>query len=84
MKIDKQAAEYWQQKMETSERGARAQQNFLKGYNCSQAVALAFADLIDMDESLLLRAVSSFGGGLGRSMWHREWNEFCCRGIVWL
>lgn len=66
MEIDRQAVEYWQQKMETSERGARAQQNFMKGYNCSQSVALAFADLIDMDESLLLRALSSFGGGLGR------------------
>ena len=66
MRIDDAAAGYWLQKLETSERGQRAQQNFLDGYNCSQAVALAFADLIGMDEKLLLRALSSFGGGLGR------------------
>ncbi len=66
MQIDDAAAGYWLQKLETSERGQRAQQNFLDGYNCSQAVALAFADLIEMDEKLLLRALSSFGGGLGR------------------
>ena len=66
MNIDETAVEYWLQKLEMSERGTLAQQNFLKGYNCSQSVALAFADLIDMDERLLLRALSSFGGGLGR------------------
>ena len=43
-----------------------AGENFLKGYNCSQAVAAAFADLVDIDEKSLLRLASSFGGGMGR------------------
>lgn len=40
--------------------------NFKEGYNCAQAVALAFADKMDMDTDTLLRLSSSFGGGMGR------------------
>lgn len=43
-----------------------AMANFLKGYNCSQAITLAFADMVPMDESTLLKMASSFGGGMGR------------------
>lgn len=43
-----------------------AKQYFLQGYNCAQAVALAFADLTGCDESTLAKAASSFGGGMGR------------------
>lgn len=43
-----------------------AMANFMKGYNCSQAVMLAFADLLPIDESTLLKMASSFGGGMGR------------------
>ena len=43
-----------------------ATENFHKGYNCSQAVALAFNDLMKLDESTLLKLSSSFGGGIGR------------------
>ena len=39
---------------------------FLEGYNCSQAIALAFSDLIPMDKDTLLAMMSSFGGGMGR------------------
>lgn len=66
MEVDKRKAEDWLKKAEESPRGQRALQNFQQGYNCSQAVALAFADLIAMDESLLARIASSFGGGMGR------------------
>lgn len=52
--------------IENSPRGKAAVEHFLEGYNCTQAVALAFADLIDMDEKMLLRMSSSFGGGMGR------------------
>ena len=52
--------------MEFSPRALRAEQYFKEGYNCSQAVVLAFADLIDMDREALLRMSSSFGGGMGR------------------
>ena len=64
--IDEKKAEYWLKKAEDSTRGKRAFELFGEGYNCSQAVALAFADLIEMDEKLLVRMTSSFGGGMGR------------------
>ncbi len=41
-------------------------ENFKKGYNCSQAIVLAFSDLIPVDEKILLKMASSFGGGMGR------------------
>ena len=43
-----------------------AMANFKKGYNCSQSVVLAFADLLPVPEKLLLKLTSSFGGGMGR------------------
>lgn len=39
---------------------------FYEGYNCAQAVAMAFADTVGLDEKFCARAVSSFGGGMGR------------------
>ena len=44
---------------------ARGVQNFLNGYNCSQAVVAAFADLYGLDDKIVGMA-SSFGGGMGR------------------
>ena len=44
----------------------KAQELFLTGYNCSQAVFLAFDDVIGMDFSAAARLASSFGGGMGR------------------
>ena len=64
--IDEKKAEYWLKKAEESPRGQRAFGLFQEGYNCSQAVAIAFADLIGMDEKALARMTSSFGGGMGR------------------
>lgn len=64
--IDEKKAEYWLKKAEDSTRGKLAFELFGEGYNCSQAVALAFADLIEMDEKMLVRMTSSFGGGMGR------------------
>jgi C_GCAxxG_C_C family probable redox protein len=43
-----------------------AMDNFMKGYNCSQSIILAFADMLPGDEKDLLRMASSFGGGMGR------------------
>lgn len=34
-----------------------------KGYNCSQAVACAFCDKIDMDEEMIFRMTEGFGCG---------------------
>ena len=43
-----------------------AMENFLKGYNCSQSLVLAFADLLEPDEESLMKLSCSFGGGMGR------------------
>ena len=39
---------------------------FLQGYNCAQAVAVAFSDVTGIDKSLSSRLACSFGGGMGR------------------
>lgn len=39
---------------------------FEQGYNCAQAVFLAFSDVTGLDKSAALRLSSSFGGGMGR------------------
>lgn len=39
---------------------------FKQGYNCSQSVAMAFADEYEVDPVLMSRLVGSFGGGIGR------------------
>ena len=49
-----------------SERAEKARQYFKDGYNCSQAVVLAFCDEFDIDEKTALAIASSFGGGVGR------------------
>ena len=42
-------------------------QNYhLKGYNCAQAVALAFKEEIGLDEQTIAKTISGFGGGFGR------------------
>ncbi len=43
-----------------------AENNFIEGYNCCQAVVLAFSDLLPVDRESLLKISSSFGGGIGR------------------
>lgn len=53
-------------KIEIEERAARAVELFKMGYNCSQSVVGAFADLYgySLEQGLLMAA--SFGGGIGR------------------
>lgn len=43
-----------------------AQDNFLSGYTCAQAVLLAFSDLFEADKETLLALSRPFGGGMGR------------------
>lgn len=47
-------------------RARKAQELFNQGYACSQAVILAFSDLIDIEEEKLSKLVLPLGGGLGR------------------
>lgn len=48
------------------DRAARARQNFLDGYNCCQAVLLAFRDIWGADDGILAAMTSGFGGGMAR------------------
>lgn len=43
-----------------------AREYFMKGYNCSQAIVLAFSDRTGLDEHTAAKLASSFGGGFGR------------------
>lgn len=47
-------------------RGERAEQYFRTGYNCTQAVVLAFMDDLNADRETLMAAAHPFGGGMGR------------------
>ena len=46
--------------------GMKAAELFLSGYNCAQAVAVAFCDVTGQTEQQAARMASSFGGGMGR------------------
>jgi len=48
------------------ERALRAKEYFCEGYNCAQSVALAFADITNLDEQMVATITASFGGGMGR------------------
>ena len=39
---------------------------FLEGFNCAQAVAVAFTDLTGMDKKQAAMMAAPFGGGMGR------------------
>ena len=47
-------------------RAEKAKEYFLQGYACSQAVALAFADVMKMEQADVAKCLLPFGGGLGR------------------
>lgn len=52
---------------EIQQRVERAKELFHQGFNCSQAVFAACADIYGIeDEALALRLAASFGGGIGR------------------
>ena len=44
----------------------KAAELFLEGYNCAQAVAMAFSDVLGIKEKAIAKSVSAFGGGMGR------------------
>ncbi len=52
--------------MKTCTKAEIAKKNFEEGYNCCQAVVLAFADEMKLDRNAALAIASSFGGGIGR------------------
>ena len=46
--------------------GEKAKKYFEQGYNCAQAVTLAFAEEMGLEPEQAAKMASSFGGGLGR------------------
>ena len=53
-------------KLNVEERAERARSAFLNGYNCSQAVVMAYADITDNDPEKFAAIVEPLGGGMGR------------------
>lgn len=47
-------------------KGDIAKQNFMNGYNCSQAVLLAFCEDFELEKETALKISEPFGGGMGR------------------
>ena len=43
-----------------------AKEKFLQGFACSQAVALAFSDVMGLNEETISKIMLPYGGGLGR------------------
>ena len=46
--------------------GEKAAQLFMDGYNCTQAVVVAFCDVTGLEVSFAARLASPLGGGMGR------------------
>lgn len=44
----------------------QAAELFIKGYNCAQAVAVAYCDVTGLEPAFAAKMASSFGGGMGR------------------
>lgn len=48
------------------DRSTQAAELFFNGYNCAQAIAVAFSDVTGLDKDFSAKMASSFGGGMGR------------------
>lgn len=51
---------------EIIERTAQAVEYFKEGYNCSQSVSMAYADVFNLDLKTVKSISGSFGAGMGR------------------
>jgi C_GCAxxG_C_C family probable redox protein len=49
-----------------STRGDIAVSKFLEGYNCTQSIVYAFADIFGIEKNLALKIACGFGAGMGR------------------
>ena len=52
--------------IDIAQRQQEAKEHFRQGYNCCQAVLLAFKDLLGLDENTILKISSGLGGGYAR------------------
>ncbi|MDD4992536.1 MAG: C-GCAxxG-C-C family protein [Paludibacter sp.] len=51
---------------EIKKRTSKAMTFFEKGYNCSQAVFMAYSDIYGIEPEMAAKLATSFGGGMGR------------------
>ena len=54
------------EKIDVKERMRRAEEYFVKGFDCAQAVVAAYADLYGYTEEQALKLSAGMGGGMGR------------------
>ena len=47
-------------------RKQKAIELFKQGYNCTQAILLAYCDLVDLDEKTAFKISTGFGGGIAK------------------
>ncbi len=47
-------------------KGELAREYFMQGYNCAQAVSMAFSEEMKLEADTVAKMVSAFGGGMGR------------------
>ncbi len=53
-------------KIDCTQRAAQAKAIFESGYNCAQAVAMAYADVMGCEKDMVATIATSFGGGFAR------------------
>jgi C_GCAxxG_C_C family probable redox protein len=47
-------------------RGEKAVEKFISGYNCAQSVLYAYSDEVNIDKDIALKVACGFGAGMGR------------------
>ncbi len=52
--------------IDIEKRVQQARELFVKGYNCSQSVFMAYSDLFDVEPRLAATISGPLGGGMGR------------------
>lgn len=62
-----------------------AEELFCKGYNCAQAVFVAFSDEMNLDKETAAKLASSFGAGMGklREVCGAVTGAFAVAGVLW-
>ena len=67
------------------EHKAIAEVLFANGYNCAQAVFVAYCDEMNIDKETALKLSSSFGGGMGklREVCGAVTGAFAVAGVLW-
>ena len=64
--MDRVSEEELELMLKESPRAQAAMDYFFQGYNCSQAIMLAFEDVHKLNRRTALTLSCSFGGGMGR------------------